>query len=579
MRRKFATSTAALCGVSLILVACGQKKDSSEEAFETLMKSVPADVAVFAGGYIPVEEQTEVRDRGDWAKAVTALQENPAISDLITKSLEASPDAKHFIARWLGGTDIVGALSEACAVAPAPTAFVAYIPELGKKEVEGEGVPEFALAVTMSEKYVESVAHFLYCCKEEHDELGKGKGVWTSELSGERTVYTYSEGKAILAVALSGNDMLVTVSSDADALSELESAFATPAKNPVKDSAAFKKVANGIEDYNFVGFCNFDEIKDFRTSKATDKAADKVFKETAESVAVFADFSFAENKASAIARMEFSKPVCVHEALTSMAKNKLATLANALPGASYAVGFSLPELTHELAADTKVSAESLEKYRRFNPKAFYLSVGDLEKVSGLIAGDYTSLPQVFAKIECGDNSLLLQDAQLAQFFNGSNPMAMKRNINGTDIYSFMLFGINYALLGKTGLYISNAFDAPATLALAQGTGKSLEREGTFNALAKELSGENAVEIFCDGRAGIQMQIAAMEQQLNDPELPVEIRDGFRVSVNFQKLLLALTKKSISGWVLRRNGTAIELHWTAEGECDFDAFAEGIKNLK
>lgn len=575
MKTKSIISTAILSGISLFLIACGQKKDPSAEAFETLMQSIPADVAAFAGGYIPVEEQADALDRGDWGKVVAALKQNPAISDLITKSLEASPDAKYFITRWLGGTDIVGALSEACAVAPAPTAFVAYIPELGEKKLESEDVPEFALAVTMSEKYVKSVAHFLYCCKGEHDELGKGEGVWTSEVSGEKTVYTYTKGKVILSFALSGNDMLFSVSSDTDALSKLEAVFASPAKNPVKDSAVFKKVANGISDYNFVGFCNFDGIKDFRTPAANDTPADKIFKETAESVAVFGDFSFSENTASAVARMEFSKPLCVHEALTSMGKNKLATLANALPGASYALGLALPELTQELADDAKIPATELEKIRRFDPKKLYLSVGDLEKIAGLLEGDYASLPQVFAKAECGDNSVLLQEKNIAPFFDGS----LKRTLNGTDVYSFVMFGVNYALLGKTGLYISNAVDSTATLALAQGTGKSLEQEGTFNDLAEKLSGENALEIFCDDRAGIQLQIALAESQLLNPELPAEAIYTARMSMKFQELILALTKKSLSGFAVRRNGTAIELQWVSEGEYDFDALAEGIKNLK
>ena len=282
--------------------------------------------------------------------------------------------------------------------------------------------------------------------------------------------------------------------------------------------------------------------------------------------------------------MEFSKPTWCHEVLGQMGQTQMATLANALPGADYALGLGLPKFAGDWVKEAQIPDKALVGLGRLGARNLYLSVSQLESVAGLIGGDFTSIPQAFLKLECEDNTALMEDGNVAALFAPNNPMAQKQTMNGVDVYSSFFFGIKYALLGKTGLYASNAFDASAALALAQGNGKSLAQEGTFNALAERLSGENAFEAFCDDRAAIRAQIAFMEAQITSvegegSEVSEAALESLRSALALQRLASDLTKKSISGFALRRNGTAIELEWTCDYEYDFEAFSKALKNLK
>lgn len=574
MRIKSFIATAILAGSAALLVACGEKKDPSKEAFDALIQSVPADAAFFAGGYIPLDEQIEVYGKGEWKKVLAALQGNPAVVSKVEKSLETSGDVKYFFKRWLAGVDMLKMLEEACEIAPAPTAFVAYTG--GDLDSSADGLPPFVFAATMAKKYVDSLEHFLVCCKRENEQLGQSSGTWTREAADGKTLYVYTEKDVSVVFAFRGNELIV--SSSHDDLKAFEARMANPPASLLKDSAVFKKSMRGADKHNFVAFLNFAELKEMQVPEADETPAQKAFRESAESVAVFAELPFVGKTADACVRMEFKNPILIHEVITQMASLKLETLANALPGADYVLGLALPPLSDELADMAEIPAKERERLKRFEPQRFYLSIADAEKLGAALSGDYMNLPEVFAKLDCGDNAVLLEDPNIAQFFDGSNPIAQKQTINGTSVYSSFMFGIKYALLGKTGLYVSNSFDAPATLALAQGNGKSLAQDGMFNALEEKLAGENALEGFVDDRAGIELQIALADGKINETTAAGEL-EYFTLAKDFQKLLLALTKKSVSGVALRRNGTAIELHWSCEYEYDFNALCEEIKNLK
>lgn len=568
MKIKSLVSVIASLVASVLLIACGAKKDPSEEAFETLFQSVPADVSFFAGGYITMADQAKNQETGNWKKVVDALQSNPAISEKFEKLLDASPDAKYFFQRWLGGSDFLTALSDACAVAPAPMAFVAYMDgdlDCTKKDLA------FSFAATMGKEYVASAERFIECCVHEQERTGRGEGRWKKEIVGEKKVFVYTEGKAVIAVAFCGNDMLVA--SSRERLDALEASFRNPTGASLKDSAVFEKAAAGVKKYNLVALLNFDEFKDFRTAKADADFVEKLFRETAESLSFFVDIPFAEKTSDTLLRVEFSRPLCIHDALSSMAKKKPQTLKNALPGADYALGIALPDLSDELCKDMNVPAAHAEKIRRLDPKMLYLSVADSERIAGLVSGDTTSFPQAFVKLECADNSVLKEEEGLAPIFQ----MAQKQEIDGVDVYSSIFFGIKYALLGRTDVYISNLFDASAALNLARGKGKSLADDGMFNGVAGRIAGENAAEAFVNDRASTQLQLEMSRTVIAKEGLSVT--EDVESTLAFYELFLTLVKKSIYGSALRRNGTAIELHLAYECEYDFDALAEAIKKLK
>ncbi len=575
MKAKSLIVTTVLSGLSVFLSACGQKKDPSEEAFNTLMQSVPADVAFFAGAYIPLEEQRELQAREDWKKVHAAIVGNPVLMQRFEKLFDANPDLKAISEALFGGKTGAECVSEMISVAPAPTAFVAYL-----DDAAGEGkMPDFAFAATMAESYVKILGNLLDRAKT-RDSAEKA---WTKELAGNKTIYTHSQDGFSLVIALCGDDVLMAPSREA--LDRLEASFVNPPAKALKDSASYQKSMKGSEGYNLVAFLNFDGIKDFRKAKKTDKAFAKMIKENAESIAFFADISSTGNTAHAFARMEFSKPIWYHEALSLMGKNRLATLANALPGADYALGLALPKFDGEWVKEAQIPDKTFNALSRLGARNIYLSLAQLENVAGLIGGDITSVPQAFLKLECEDNTALLEDGTVASLFAPNNPMAQKQNMNGVDVYSSFFFGIKYALLGKTGLYASNAFDASAALSLAQGSGKSLAQEGTYNALAERIAGDNAFEVFSDDRAGIRTQVALIEAQIKsiaDTEAGSVLEadlEALRSALAFQRLAADLMKKSVSGLALRRNGTAIELEWTCDYEYDFEAFAKALENLK
>lgn len=575
MKIKSLIFTVLLAGISFLLAACGQKKDPSEEAFDALAERVPASANIFAGGYISLEEQLEVYERGDWQKVVAAINGNSAIAEQIEKSLNASTDVKYFFERWLCGADPREMLEKACAVAPEPLAFVAYSEQAA--DADGKEKVSFVIAATMAKAYADSLEHFLLCCKKENEVRGHGAGTWTQKNQGEKTLYTYSESEFSVVFAFCGND--VVVASSEKTLADFEASASNPPANPLRDSAAFKKAADGVEEYNFVCFVNLDGFKDFRVAKRDDNSFEKAFRETAESVSAFANFSMSGNTADALVRMEFSKPIFVHDIVSTMAKNKPATLANALPGSDYAIGIGAPALSDAQAKEMEISEKDLDEIRRFDAKNLYLSVGNAKKIAAFVSGDRMNLPDVFVKLDCGNSAVLLEDKKMASFFDGNNPMAQKQTINGTEVFSSIFFGIKYAMLGKTSLYVSNLFDAPAALALAQGSGKSAEAAGTFSALVQKLDGENALEAFVNDRTALEIQAAVAEAEMANPQRTSTEIEAYGNAVKFQNLLLALTKKSLSGIALRRNATALELYWTCECEYDFDAFAEALKNLK
>lgn len=575
MKLKSLIITVLFAGASILFSACGQKKDPSEEAFDALMERVPAGAAFFAGGFIPLEEQIDSAKEGNWNKVVEAINGNTALAERFEKSLSASPDVKYFFERWLCGVDPREMLEKACKVAPAPFAFVAYFD--GNADACEKGEVPFIFAATMAKPYAEAIEHFLICCKKENEVRGHGAGTWTREVKGEKTLYVYSEEKISVVFAFCGNEVIVA--SSTDKLSDFEASASNPPAELLKDSAVFKKAANGVGAYNFVALLNFDEIKKCCPNKKDATPTEKILRETAESLSAFVNISLTEKTANALVRAEFHKPNYIHDLVASMAKNKLATLANALPGADYAAGLGIPKLSDELAKEAKIPEEGLDKLRRLDAQRLYVSLGNAKKIASAVSGDYMNLPDVFLKLDCGNTDVLLEDSGVAAFFDGNNPMAQKQSIDGSEVFSSLFFGIKYALLGKNSVYVSNLFDAPAALALAKGKGKSAEDTGTFNSLAEKLAGENALEWFMNDRTGTEVQLALLEYAQNNPELPAEERDGIRMAISFHELTLALTKKSISGIALRRNGTALELHWTCEYEYDFDAFAEGIKNLK
>ena len=507
MTAKSLIATTVLSGLSVFLSACGQKKDPSEEAFNTLMQSVPADVAFFAGAYIPLEEQRELQAREDWKKVHAAIVGNPVLMqrfegvfesnpDLMQRFegvFESNPDLKAIAEALFGGKSGAEFVADMLSAAPAPTAFVVYSDDCSEKDK----VPNFAFAATMAESYVKVLANLL----EQAKTRNAAEKAWSKEIVGNKTIYTHTHDELSLVIALCGNDVLMAPSREA--LDRLEASFANPPAKSLKDSANYQKSMKGSEGYNLVAFLNFDGIKDFRKAKKKDNAFTKLIKENAESIAFFADISSTGNTAHAFARMEFSKPTWCHEVLEQMGQTQMATLANALPGADYALGLGLPKCAGDWVKEAQIPDKALAGLGRLGARNLYLSVSQLESVAGLVVGDLTSVPQAFLKLECEDNTALMEDGNVAALFAPNNPMAQKQTMNGVDVYSSFFFGIKYALLGKTGLYASNAFDASAALALAQGNGKSLAQEGTFNALAERLSGENAFEAFCDDRAAIR----------------------------------------------------------------------------
>lgn len=574
MTAKSLIATTVLSGLSVFLSACGQKKDPSEEAFNTLMQSVPADVAFFAGAYIPLEEQRELQAREDWKKVHAAIVGNPVLMQRFEGVFESNPDLKAIAEALFGGKSGAEFVADMLSAAPAPTAFVVYSDDCSEKDK----VPNFAFAATMAESYVKVLANLL----EQAKTRNAAEKAWSKEIVGNKTIYTHTRDGLSLVIALCGNDVLMAPSREA--LERLEASFVNPPAKALKDSASYQKSMKGSEGYNMVAFLNFDGIKDFRKTKKKDKAFTKLLKENAESIAFFADISSTGNTAHAFARMEFSKPTWCHEVLEQMGQTQMATLANALPGADYALGLGLPKCAGDWVKEAQIPDKALVGLGRLGARNLYLSVSQLESVAGLVVGDLTSVPQAFLKLECEDNTALMEDGNVAALFAPNNPMAQKQTMNGVDVYSSFFFGIKYALLGKTGLYASNAFDASAALALAQGNGKSLAQEGTFNALAERLSGENAFEAFCDDRAAIRAQIAFMEAQIKSvegegSEVSEAALESLRSALALQRLASDLTKKSISGFALRRNGTAIELEWTCDYEYDFEAFSKALKNLK
>lgn len=575
MTAKSFIATTLLSGLSVFLSACGQKKDPSEEAFNTLMQSVPADVAFFAGAYIPLEEQRELQARGDWKKVHAAIVGNPVLMQRFESVFESNPDLKTLSEALFGGKSGAEFVSEMLSAAPAPTAFVVYSGDFSDKEK----APDFAFAATMAESYVKILGNLLDRAKTRNAE----EKAWTKEIAGNKTIYTHSQDGLSLVIALCGNDVLMAPSREA--LERLEVSFVNPPAKALKDSASYQKSMKGSEGYNMVAFLNFDGIKDFRKTKKKDKAFTKLLRENAESIAFFADISSTGNTAHAFARMEFSKPTWCHEVLGQMGQTQMATLANALPGADYALGLGLPKFAGDWVKEAQIPDKALVGLGRLGARNLYLSVSQLESVAGLIGGDITSVPQAFLKLDCEDNTALKEDENIAALFAPNNPMAQKQNMNGVDVYSSFFFGIKYALLGKTGFYASNAFDASAALSLAQGSGKSLAQEGTYNALAERVAGANAFEVFSDGRAGIRTQVAFMEAQIKsiaDTEAGSVLEadlEALHSALAFQRLAADLMKKSVSGLALRRNGTAIELEWTCDYEYDFEAFAKALENLK
>lgn len=575
MTIKSLVTTTVLSGLSVFLIACGQKKDPSEEAFNTLMQSVPADVAFFAGAYIPLEEQRELQAREDWKKVHAAIVGNPVLMQRFGKVFEANPDLNAISEVLFGGKTGAEFVTEMLSVTPAPTAFVVY-----SDDASGEGkMPDFAFAATMAEAYVKTLGNLLDRAKTRNAE----EKAWTKEIAGNKTIYTHSQDGLSLVIALCGNDVLMAPSREA--LDRLEASFANPPAKALKDSASYQKSMKGSEGCNLVAFLNFDGIKDFRKAKKADKALTKQIKENAESIAFFADISSTGNTAHAFARMEFSKPTWCHEVLGQMGQTQMATLANALPGADYALGLGLPKFAGDWVKEAQIPDKAFNAFSRLGARNLYLSLSQLESVVGLIGGDISSVPQAFLKLECEDNTALTEDESVAALFAPNNPMAQKQNMNGVDVYSSFFFGIKYALLGKTGLYASNAFDASAALSLAQGSGKSLAQEGTYNALAERIAGDNAFEVFSDDRAGIRTQVALIEAQIKsiaDTEAGSVLEadlEALRSALALQRLAADLMKKSVSGLALRRNGTAIELEWTCDYEYDFEAFAKALENLK
>ena len=598
MTAKSLIATTVLSGLSVFLSACGQKKDPSEEAFNTLMQSVPADVTFFAGAYIPLEEQRELQAREDWKKVRAAIVGNPVLMQRFEGVFEADPELKAISEVLFGGKSGAEFVSDMLSAAPAPTAFVVYSDDFSEKDK----APDFAFAATMAESYVKVLADLL----EQAKARNAAEKAWFKEVVGNKTIYTHTRDELSLVIALCGSDVLMAPSREA--LDRLEASFVNPPAKALKDSAIYQKSMKGSEGYNLVAFLNFDGIKNFRKTKKGDNAFAKSIKENAESIAFFADISSTGNTAHAFARMEFSKPTWCHEVLGQMGQTQMATLANALPGADYALGLGLPKFAGDWVKEAQIPDKAFNAFSRLGARNLYLSLSQLESVVGLIGGDISSVPQAFLKLECEDNTALTEDESVAALFAPNNPMAQKQNMNGVDVYSSFFFGIKYALLGKTGFYASNAFDASAALSLAQGNGKSLAQEGTYNALSERIAGANAFEVFSDDRAGIRTQVAFMEAQIKsiadaekgptyyapeeDSEAPAEsIADteagsvleadleALRSALAFQRLAADLMKKSVSGLALRRNGTAIELEWTCDYEYDFEAFAKALENLK
>lgn len=563
-----------LAGISILFVACGQKKDPSEEAFESLMKSVPANTSIFLGGYISLEDQLKLNENDGWRNVSAAINGNSAIAERLEKSLYASPDLKSFFDRLFGGSNLREVLAKASRIDPAPFAFVAYYG--GNADFRATAVP-FVLAATMSQTYVDAAEQFVISVKEEYNARGNGKGTWTQEVKGEKTLYVYSEKSGFsVAIAFGGNEIAVVA--PAKTIEDFEAFASNPPSESLKDSAIFKKAAEGVGAHNFVAFVNFNEFVGFRSEGKRATPTEKVFRKTLESVSMFADISLDGNTANSLVRAEFSELNSFHDIVDSMAENKLATLANALPGAEYALGIGIPDpsIMQELSLKRKKKNEIFELIRQIDAKSLYASFDNSRKIASALSGKFKDLPDFFLKLDCGNPEALLSDKKNGSLFKMSES---KQTIDGTDVFTSFFFGIKYALLGEKGLYVSNLFDAPAALALARGKGESAENTGRFNSIAEKIAGVNAVEVFWDNRAATEIQIEICKSGLKNSALPQSEIDGIRSTIAFMELWLAMEKKSISGMALRRNGAAIELYCVCKYDYDLNAFAEAIKNLK
>lgn len=592
------------CSVFAFFVGCS-KNEPEQTELDALIQCVPADVAFFFGTHYSKRFQKEIIDDAGYQKMLGALEKNPTLNAKLKKLAEHfSKDSKGVSEIFLNAEnpmkDIISLLSKAEDFTL--VAFADGVEIDGKLNLKSgkKTLPQWTLVA--SGQYVGAIEKLLVSDEKVEKEIRDGRIFFVPEIPDAK--------KLKIIVSIDGTT-LKAASSIERILAFEASQKNVPAK-AIRDVPAFKKLQKGYEKSDTIFFVNFDKIKGFREIKAETEFNKSILK-TIEGAGLFCKSYSTVGEVTGCMRITFKESIYALEFLKSAGTRKLETLKNSLPGAEYVIGIALPKITPDvLSAAKMLGAETIDEEKisiaqKLDLQTLTLSLKDNENWMNIKKYSTNDLPQVFAKITCGDVDAILKNKEIEPALN--SPIIAKETISDTEVYASM-FGIKFAPIGKNIFYAAKTKDSAETLALAKGTGKSLASEKTFASIQKKLGTGNVLELFSNDKKLIaaykSVTKAVLDESMGkledeevdeaeavDEESAAEAiaetnpNDWKKRQIHNLKMALKLydwldvaTKKSLTAMSLRLDdATTLTIPFVSEYEYDFSAIAEKIEAVK